>query len=141
MLVTRRPSLPGRPETNSLIERQVQVVARRDRALLIETGMLLAFSSGAVNAYCHLRIIQQNEFGNSVWSLRFKKLPRQVVYTELNVPYGSYMAYYPPPTTADVKERTKFAECIVPGILLIYNMFPRRKVEAAFRCCSAQVLR
>ena len=41
--VVHRETLPGHPETNSLIEGQVQVLARGTRALLAASGMPIAF--------------------------------------------------------------------------------------------------
>ena len=41
--IVHRITLPGRPQTNSLIERQVQVLARGTRALLAASGVPMAF--------------------------------------------------------------------------------------------------
>ena len=49
------PSLPGRPETNGTIERQVGVVARGTRALLSASGLPLAFWTFAASTSCHLK--------------------------------------------------------------------------------------
>ena len=72
-------SLPGRPETNSLIERQVQVVTRGARALLSASGLPLAFWPHACHAFCMARNLQPDSLGHTAWTLRgkpaFKGIP------------------------------------------------------------------
>ena len=67
--IVHRQTLPGRPESNSLIERQVQVLARGARALLAASGLPMAFWVYAAQCFCHLRNIQSNELGGFIVEL------------------------------------------------------------------------
>ena len=106
-------SLPGRAQTNSLIERQVQVVTRGARALLSASGLPLAFWPHACNCFCIARNLQQDANGISSWSLRGKS-----PFKGINPPFGSYVSYIPPETTVDHKLRPKFGEKTIPGVFL-----------------------
>ena len=53
-LLTHVLSLPGEPQTNYKIERQVQVVSRGTRALLAASGLPQAFWMHAASTFCFL---------------------------------------------------------------------------------------
>ena len=90
--ILRDASLPGRAETNSLIERQVGVVSRGIRALLSASGLPLAFWTYAASTFCHLKNVQKGGTGrpNSAWTLRGKG-----EWTGQSIPLGAYVLYPP----------------------------------------------
>ena len=91
-------SLPGEPQTNSLIERQVQVVPRGARALLAAAGLPQAFWAYAASTFCHLKNIQKDAEGYSAWQRR-----KAEDFPGYRIPFGTLVDFTPPPTTQEAK--------------------------------------
>ena len=109
-------SLPGRPQSNGLIESTVGKVTRGARALLAASGLPETFWPMASMAFCFGYNQQKNKNGQSPWNLR-----KFTEYTDLTMPFGSYINYIPPTTTKADKNRSKFTDRTVPGVLLGYE--------------------
>ena len=140
MHVVHRTSLSGRPETNSLIERQVQVLARGTRALLSASGLPQAFWTEAAMTFCHLRNLKEDDYGNTAWSLRYKKVPEKFEYKGIKVPFGSYVVYQPPTSSNPFADRTKFQERTIPGVFWATKCYPEEIGNSIIRLCPASPL-
>ena len=110
-------SLPGKPQTNGLIEMQVGKVLRGTRALLTASGLPMTMWPMAASAYAFSINLQRSKIGRSPWNLR--KLRE---FKGTLIPFGAYINYIPPTTTKLAKLMTQFAGNIVPGLFLGYQI-------------------
>ena len=88
--IPHEQSLPGKPQTNGLIEQCVGRIARGTRALLQASGLPEGFWPLAAMAFCFGHNSQKNNAGQSPWNLR----RRRELCAPL-IPFGSYVNYIP----------------------------------------------
>ena len=115
--IPHEQSLPGKPQTNGLIEQCVGRIARGTRALLQASGLPEGFWPLAAMAFCFGHNSQKNNAGQSPWNLR----RRRELCAPL-IPFGSYVNYIPPSTTTLGRDTTKFGPKTAPGLFLGYEI-------------------
>ena len=115
--VPHEGSLPGKPQTNGVIEMCVGRIARGTRALLAASGLPENFWPLAANAFCFGHNSQKDTNGRSPWNTR----RRRELCAPL-LPFGAYVNYIPPTTTTLGRDRTKFSTKTEPGVFLGYEI-------------------
>jgi hypothetical protein len=127
-------STPGCPQSNGIVERQVQMVLNGARAALAAAGLPTELWPWAAEHYCMSENMRQDE-GNSPYQGRHGK-----VFPGLHIPFGSYVNYIPSKTTKIGQELTKLDEKAVPGIFIGYELQTNCRWDKHYKVIPLRVL-
>ena len=130
-------SMPGIPQSNGYIERQVQDVLRGSRQAIEQSGLPHTFWMMAAAHYCMDENIR-TDIGDSRWQKRHGKH-----WMGLTLPFGASVAYYPAETT-QIRKKTNVhsaAARLVPGIFLGHELTQIVYGKAVTLCTDSSICR
>ena len=113
-------AVPGRPETNGLIESKVKLVVNGGRNMLVQAGLPERWWPYAVKCFCFGRNVSVDPVTtDSPWQKRHESTFKGQLY-----PFGCLVDFKPTPVKQEIERSLKFAPKSEPGIFLGYHLHP-----------------
>ena len=128
MKVTLDHSVPGRPQTNSLAERNNQFILTTTTTCLLEAGLPPCFWRKAIQCVCHLLNVEPGDDDLSAWCKMHGK-----DFKGEKIPFGA-LVFFKPSGARSVDQGDKFDPKAIPGVFAGYNLGSGNHWNRQYRC-------